>query len=205
MSRLLGWGTICTTLCVALIAGAAEPESRGSLLIIGGGLRPENDAVFKKFIAGRAGNPVAARFVLFPARPRPDRSGMEFQGDILVGQGVAREHVAIVDLMPENAERQAADPQIVEQIRHATAAFFVGGDQARIIQSLRKADGTPTPALVALNQMWQSGGVIAGSSAGAAVQSIRMLRVAGLPDKSLDVGMDASTLTAQSGAPRAAG
>jgi cyanophycinase len=189
MCRLLCWAVICTTLCFALVAGAAEPGARGSLLIIGGGLRPENEAVFQKLIGGARGA-AAARFVLFPCASKTDRPAREFR-DVLAEQGVPREHVTIVDLMPENAERQAADPQIVEQIRHATAAFFVGGDQARIIQSLRKADGTPTPALAALNQMWQAGGVIAGSSAGAAVQSIRMLRVSGLPDKSLDVGMDA--------------
>ncbi len=93
--------------------------------------------------------------------------------------------------MPENADRQASDPQVAEYIRRSTAAFFTGGDQARIVQSLIKPDGAATPALAALNQMWRAGGLIAGSSAGAAVQSARMLRVSGLPDEWLDLGMDA--------------
>ena len=39
--------------------------------------------------------------------------------------------------------------------------------------------------------MWRRGGLIAGSGAGAAVQSARMLSVSGLPDELLDEGMDA--------------
>src|SRR5208282_846604 len=48
-----------------------------------------------------------------------------------------------------------------------------------------------TPALLALKDMWRRGGVIAGTSAGAAMQSSRMLSAAGLPDDALDEGMDA--------------
>ncbi len=79
----------------------------------------------------------------------------------------------------------------MDQIRRSTAAYFAGGDQSRITRTLLKPDGAATPALLALKDMWRRGGVIAGSSAGAAMQSSRMLNAAGLPDDSLDEGMDA--------------
>jgi cyanophycinase len=136
-----------------------------------------------------AGGREKARFVVFPTASKSDRSAFEFRA-ILASQGVPLEQISIIDLMPENAEIQAAKPEVVEKIRRATAAFFTGGDQVRIVQALRKRDRTPTPALVAIEEMWHGGGVIAGSSAGAAMQSARMLSVAGLPDESLDQGMD---------------
>ncbi len=188
MKRMLIWGLTCTLLGLALTIQAAEAGPHARLLVIGGALRPDNGPIFQKLIEA-AGGRQAARFAVFPSAAKSDRSAREFR-EILAAHGIPREHVTIVDLTPENAERQAASPEVVEQIRTASAAYFVGGDQVRIVHSLLKADHAPTPALAALREMASSGGLIAGSSAGAAVQSSRMLSVSGLPDESLDPGMD---------------
>ena len=94
-------------------------------------LRPDNAAVFRRLIAV-AGGQQAARFAIFPSAARTDRPAAELQ-DVLAGQGIPPEHIRIVDITPDNADRQAANPEVLEQIRSATAAFFVGGDQVRIV------------------------------------------------------------------------
>jgi cyanophycinase len=67
----------------------------------------------------------------------------------------------------------------------------VGGDQFRITRALVGKGGRDTPALAAIRQVFERGGVIAGTSAGAAVLSERMLTASGLPDRTLDYGFDA--------------
>jgi cyanophycinase len=161
----------------------------GDLFIIGGGLRPDNAAVIQRMIAS-AGGRERARFVLFPSAAKNLDPARQV-GELLIRYGLSRDRVMVLDLMPENAARQAFDPDVVNHIRSATGAFLSGGDQFRITRALLRPDGTPTPALAALKEMWRRGGVIAGSSAGASVQSARMLDAAGLPDDLLDEGMDA--------------
>ena len=51
------------------------------------------------------------------------------------------------------------------------AIFFTGGDQKRITKALRNEDGENTPLLEAIWEVYNEGGVIAGTSAGAAVLS----------------------------------
>ncbi len=173
---------------IHLTAVAAAPKS-GNLFIIGGGLRPDNSAVFQRMIE-LAGGREHARFVLFPTAAKSESPARQV-GEIFVRYGISADRVVIVDLMLENAARQAYSPEIVERIRRSTGAFFAGGDQSRITRSLLNPDGSATPVLLALREMWHRGGVIAGSSAGAAMQSSQMLSASGLPDESLDEGMDA--------------
>jgi cyanophycinase len=53
--------------------------------------------------------------------------------------------------------------------------FFTGGDQARIVDTLRPG-GEESPLLVAIRELQQRGGVVAGTSAGAAIMSRTMFR-----------------------------
>lgn len=181
-------------LVVGLLAGLAHCEELikaplGRLMIIGGGLRRENANVYEQMIKA-AGGLERVRFGILPTASASKGSANQF-GAGLTRYGVAKEHVQVIDLTLANAAQQAANPQIVRQILACTALYFTGGDQGRITRALLKPDGTDTPALAAIRQVWQRGGLIAGSSAGAAVQSQPMIRVAGLPDNSLDDGMDA--------------
>jgi cyanophycinase len=68
----------------------------------------------------------------------------------------------------------ANDPVLAAQVSSAAGAYFVGGDQARITEALRKPDGSSTLMLDALWDMYKRGGVIAGTSAGAAIMSKTM-------------------------------
>ena len=61
-------------------------------------------------------------------------------------------------------------------IRTSTGVYFVGGSQGRIIDSLRDGEGRETPMLAAIHELYRVGGVIAGTSAGAAVMGHVMYR-----------------------------
>jgi cyanophycinase len=73
-----------------------------------------------------------------------------------------------------DARKAADDPALADAVRKAGGAFFTGGDQARITGSLRRADGSNTAVLDALWALYRRGGVIAGTSAGAAIMSSTM-------------------------------
>ena len=167
----------------------ADELKAGHLLIVGGGLRPDNAAVYDRLIQ-YAGGKERARFGILPTASLSTSDARQSKL-ILVRMGVPEKQVHVIDITPANAERQSYNPAIVELIRSCTGFFIEGGDQTRVMRALRKVDGSETPALTALREAWQGGAVVAGSSAGAAVQCDAMISVAGLPDDSIDEGMDA--------------
>ncbi len=76
----------------------------------------------------------------------------------------------------KHPEEAVADPDLVAQVREATGVFLVGGEQDKIVKALFTADGQQTPMLDAMWEIYHKGGVIAGTSAGAAVMSRVMYR-----------------------------
>ena len=68
------------------------------------------------------------------------------------------------------------DPKWIERVRSAGGVYFTGGEQDRIVRALRTAEGQNTPILDAVWEVYRRGGVVAGSSAGAAVMSRVMYR-----------------------------
>ncbi|WP_229507842.1 cyanophycinase [Massilia sp. Dwa41.01b] len=84
----------------------------------------------------------------------------------------------VVPIAPRLAGRYvrkvAEDPALAAFVRSAGGAFFTGGDQARITGALRRPDGSNSAVLDALWSMYRRGGVIAGTSAGAAIMSSTM-------------------------------
>ena len=129
----------------------------GHLLLIGGGFKPM--AVLKRFVelAGGAEHPV----VVFPMASEKSRpTGAELKKQ-LEEAGAKHVHVVHVD-----ERRDALKPEVVEAVKRAGGVFFSGGDQNRISQRL-----VDTPVLQALRELLARGGVVAGTSAGAACQS----------------------------------
>lgn len=168
------------SLCFALaLAGAslggaiAGEAPKGSLVIIGGGLRAENAAVWEKIVALAGGK--GARIAVFPTAAQ----NPQFEGD-KAAENLNRHgaRAFVVPLAPKLAgsdpRKAAEDPAIVEAVRGAGGVFFTGGDQARITGSLRRPDGGNSAVLDALWSLYRRGGVIAGTSAGAAIMSSTM-------------------------------
>jgi len=159
---------------VASAAPAAAPDSpKGSLVIIGGGLRANNAEVYDRIVALAGGK--GARIAVFPtAAGTPEREG-QLTVAALNRHGAQAFVVPIAPRLAGTDARKAADDAaLADKVRSAGGAFFTGGDQARITGALRHADGSNTAVLDALWTLYRRGGVIAGTSAGAAIMSKTM-------------------------------
>jgi cyanophycinase len=164
-------------LCVALAlagvsawAAAAPDRPKGSLVIIGGGLRVTNAEVWEKVVALAGGK--GARIAVLPTAAQNPAKEASLTVDALNRYGARAFVVPVAPLLAGTDVRKAADdPALADAIRKAGGAFFTGGDQARITGALRRADGSNTVVLDALWALYRRGGVIAGTSAGAAIMS----------------------------------
>jgi cyanophycinase len=148
---------------------AADDTVPGPLVVIGGGLSPENAPVFREMLARkREGGPIC---VLPTASAEPAESARSYVRDFerYGGEGAA----VAVDLTTDSAER-ARDPDFANRLARCGGFFFTGGDQSRIVDVLRPG-GTDTPAAEAFRRAHRGGAMIAGSSAGAAMMSDPMI------------------------------
>jgi cyanophycinase len=135
----------------------------GSLVICGGGALP--DSVRDKFIELAGGK--RARLVIIPTGSGDDT--LDEDGREVAGIWKSREPAAITIVHTRSPE-EANDPRFVEPIRHATGVWISGGKQSQIANAY---SGT----LVAreLCALVERGGVVGGTSAGAACQSRVMI------------------------------
>ncbi|MFG6413664.1 cyanophycinase [Roseateles sp. DC23W] len=146
----------------------------GTVIVIGGALQPDSDVVWQRIVdeAGGAG----ARVAVFPtAAYEPERVGAQIVA-ALERCGAQAEiipvapHLADVDL-----QAALADPALIARVAASQAVFFSGGAQEYIVDTLRPG-GRSTAMLDAIRGVLAGGGVIAGTSAGAAVMSRMMFR-----------------------------
>ncbi len=152
-----------------------DGEPTGSLVIIGGSERFDNREYWDE-IVNLAGGPGCKIAVLPTASGDPFRSG----GRVVSALNNAGADAFIVPLawrkVTQPPSEIAADPEWVNRVRDATGVFMIGGEQERIVKALQSPDGRPTPMLDAMWHVYRRGGVIAGTSAGAAVMSRVMFR-----------------------------
>ena len=151
------------------IEGAAGP-----VVAIGGALRYDNDPVWSRLVALAGGD--GARFVvLATAAARPEESAARVI-ETLQRHGASAVHVAVAPRIAGiDLEQAVSDPRWLERVEAATGVYFTGGAQERIVDTLQPG-GRPTPLLEAIRGVHRRGGVIAGTSAGAAILSRTMFR-----------------------------
>ncbi|MEE4301448.1 MAG: cyanophycinase, partial [Pseudomonadales bacterium] len=145
---------------------AREAEGGRRLAVIGGRLEDDNAPVYKEM--ARLSN---GRMLVFPtASSEPEAVGEE-SAAAFANFGF---EVEVAPLHGPDAAARARDPAIIEQIRRLGSVYFTGGDQAQILDALMPG-GRRTPVLEALFALHAGGGLIAGSSAGAAMMSDPMI------------------------------
>ncbi|OWQ91575.1 hypothetical protein CDN99_10580 [Roseateles aquatilis] len=144
-------------------------------IVIGGALRMDNDAVWQR-IVDEAGGPGRARFaVLATASVAPERSAQAII-DVLQRHGALAEHIPVAPrLEGADLQKNLADPVLLAKVRASNAVFFSGGAQGFIVDTLQPG-GKPTAMLDAIWDVYRRGGVVAGTSAGAAIMSRTMFR-----------------------------
>ena len=156
-------GTLPGLLLLGLVgAGPLAPPSapRGHLLIIGGGAR--GDAVLGKLVE-LAGGPKARIVVLPMASASPEETGREYVEELQrVGAGAS----FVLNVSRDEADSDA----VLARLEGVTGVFFSGGDQIRHTRAL-----LGTRLLRRIRELYATGAVLAGTSAGAAVMSRVML------------------------------
>ncbi len=173
---IAGWvpGTGAASPATDAPAAPAAIVPAGSVVAIGGALRYDNSAVWSRLVALAGGT--GSRFVVFAtAAEDPARSAAR-ASSALEAHGARVEHIPVAPRLPGVDVAQAVrDPALLARVRAARGVFFTGGAQERIVDTLQPG-GHPTPMLEAIREVLARGGVVAGTSAGAAVLSGIMFR-----------------------------
>ena len=139
-------------------------EARGKLVAIGGAEEKEGDCTVLKEFVRLAKGPKARLVVMTVATDEPEESGREY---VEAFKSLGVDEVSWVDVS-ERAD--ATDEGALELIRKATGLYFTGGDQLHVTSLL---GGTEMQRLI--NQRYERGMVVGGTSAGAAMMSNSMI------------------------------
>lgn len=157
------------------------PEARGTLVILGGAVKDGHDALWQAVVQA-AGGPGALVLVLPTASADPERTARQTALQ-LERRGARAEVLPIAPRWPgsdlAHAREQAHAPVWLARVEQAGGIFMTGGDQDQLMDVLRPG-GRDTPLLGAMRALHARGGVVAGSSAGAAAMSETAIR--GLDD-----------------------
>ncbi len=134
---------------------------KGTLIIIGGGSRPET--IINRII-DESGLRNGGYGVVLPMSSATPDSSVFYATEPFVKAGVS----TLKGLMFKKGESPASER--LDSIRNASLVYITGGDQSRFMDVVR---GTPIEA--AIRDAFQAGSVIAGTSAGAAVMCEKMI------------------------------
>ncbi|MFG6456115.1 cyanophycinase [Roseateles sp. BYS96W] len=146
----------------------------GTVVVIGGALKADSAAVWQRIVdeAGGAG----ARIAVFPtAAYEPERISAQIVASLNRCGAVAQVIPIAPHLDGVDLQARLHDPALIAQVAASRAVFFSGGAQEYIVDTLQPG-GQPTAMLDAVRAVFAAGGVIAGTSAGAAVMSQLMFR-----------------------------
>lgn len=154
-------------------------------MIIGGALKADNADVYNTFIQ-LGGGKDRVRIAIIPAASgAPVKSGTSYIEDFekygVPAANIKLFPVAVKDdpstkEVDESTWRgNGSDKELAKEMRDYTAVFFVGGDQERYLQTLVTTEGKDTPLLAAIRKVFARGGVLGGTSAGAAIMSDPMI------------------------------
>ena len=179
----------CTTPCTALrsliaslwlaLAGMAQVQAQGSTVVIGGALLDTYHAVWARLVQ-LAGGRGACFAVFATAAGQPDEAAAAIAAN-LARHGAGAEHIRVgPKISGQDVAAAVQDPQWLNKVRDCCGVFFSGGAQERLLDTPQPA-GQATPLLQAVRAVWQAGGVVAGTSSGAAVLSTLAFRDAPEP------------------------
>ncbi len=155
---------------VTAFATQGRTQARGNLFIIGGGDRSRELMQEMIRTAGLGKNDYIA--ILPMSSEEPDSSFFYIKADI---QPVCANPLAYLNFTKATAN----DPKMLDSLVHAKLIFITGGDQTRFMGVVLH-----TPIYDAIHKAYENGSTVAGTSAGAAVMSRRMITGNQLKDTS---------------------
>lgn len=138
-----------------------EAAPAGKLFIIGGGDR--TPAMMDRLVAEAGLGPGAGYAVILPMSSSEPDSAIIWSGEDFLARGIETVGFNFV-------QGEAPAPSRLDSLRGAALIYISGGDQARFMGIV-----AGTPIAEAIRDAYRAGVVVAGTSAGAAVMSARML------------------------------
>ncbi|NVJ97970.1 MAG: cyanophycinase [Alphaproteobacteria bacterium] len=170
------------TLCLAFCFSAPTIATAGKLMIVGGALSPKNEAIYQAFLGHvPAGKKIA---IIAAASGSPVRSARLMAEDF-VRYGFDADRIipirlALMDYKDTTEDEStwaanATSAEEINKLEDVGAVWFTGGDQARITATLLTADGADTPMALRIREILADGGILGGTSAGAAIMSRPMI------------------------------
>ena len=171
MKQFLLLTAICAAGCFLSVEAQTKPLlTKGKLFIIGGGDRGAQ--LMKTLVAVAAFGPKDYAVVLPMSGENPDTSFYYFKEDL---QPVCTN--AIVNF--NFTKQKVHDKNWLDSLANARLIFITGGDQERFMNIVLH-----TPVYDAIHTAYANGATIAGTSAGAAVMSQKMITGKALTDTS---------------------
>ena len=175
---------ITVTLAMTLALPAAAEEQHGTLVIAGGALSSATMDVYETFVNSVDSNEV--RIGIVPAATGSINKNFIQLQEIFSQLGVSKNHVVLLPLAVKDDKKtkdtdestwvaNGNDTQLANDVKKLNAIWFVGGDQTLITKVLLNKDGTDTEVLGSIREVFHNGGVIGGTSAGAAIMSETMI------------------------------
>lgn len=152
----------------------------GGKLIIAGGNLEYCDKIIHKYLIEYAGGTKSKLVIVPTASGEEPINTMKYVEDLWIELGVSPKNIVKLPIYGEEGKgwRQPAlgdDDNILKMITGATGFWFTGGDQYYTHKAFIRKDGTDTKILKELRNIYNNGGVIGGTSAGAAIMSEVMI------------------------------
>jgi cyanophycinase len=148
---------------------SATGAAPGKLVIAGGAITSARPEVWSAMLASRlAGRPIG---IISTASSDPASVGQPLADSLNEEHGADTARFIPLDAALANA----GDKAILKSMEDCGGFYFTGGSQLLTTRCLLAEDGAATPALGAIRVVHAAGGVIGGSSAGAAIMSHPMI------------------------------
>jgi cyanophycinase len=139
-------------------------QQRGQLIIIGGAEDTTGECHILREFVRRSGGTRARIVVMTAASSIPMEVGQEY---VEIFEQLGATSIQVVDT---RTKEDANTLELIRVVAAATGIFFTGGDQARIIRSIKGTILEDT-----LHKRYAEGAIVAGTSAGAAVMPDTMI------------------------------
>ncbi len=151
----------------------------GTLMIVGGAQSASQDELLPLFI-DKAGNGKIA-WIVTATGPNPDQTFAKSKANF-THYGFPDERCVLVPLYAEGVLDERGynagtgdNESLLEVMEGVTGVWFTGGSQYNTCKALMRPDGSDTLLLKKLREIYASGGILGGSSAGAAIMSKAMI------------------------------
>lgn len=150
----------------------------GTLLIVGGGIGVSREIIFSRFIDCAGG--VSSKVGVIVAASNEPIESFESVKETLVSLGLAKENIKLIPITRnedyiKNGWKDYGESSLVSELENVSGVWFTGGDQLNITKALLNEDMSDSPVLIRIRNILENGGVVGGTSAGAAIMSEDMI------------------------------